>query len=151
MIAKYDRPHGAEGRFRPPARRLKSFNVRQQSTLIAFKGKDGDGPFCRRHQQSPIDRGADQHHAAVDVEDNAHASRQRYICFPRRHSLDALPLRTAAAPDHPRRPPSSDTGSRRWRSLSDSPLSFVAVGMFIATIGYGIGLDPGFFRITRRT
>ena len=25
-------------------------------------------------------------------------------------------------------------------------LSFVTVGMFIATIGYGIGLDPGFFR-----
>src|SRR4030042_1368660 len=26
-------------------------------------------------------------------------------------------------------------------------LSFVAAGMFIATIGYGIGLDAGFFRI----
>jgi cytochrome c-type biogenesis protein len=25
-------------------------------------------------------------------------------------------------------------------------VSFVSVGMFIATIGYGIGLDPGFFR-----
>ena len=26
-------------------------------------------------------------------------------------------------------------------------LSFVAIGMFIATIGYGIGLDAGFFRL----
>ena len=30
-------------------------------------------------------------------------------------------------------------------------LSFVAVGMFIATIGYGIGLDAGFFRIIAAT
>ena len=30
-------------------------------------------------------------------------------------------------------------------------LSFVTVGMFIATIGYGIGLDAGFFRIIAAT
>ena len=30
-------------------------------------------------------------------------------------------------------------------------LSFVVVGMFIATIGYGIGLDAGFFRIIAAT
>ena len=63
------------------------------------------------------------------------------IRLPRRHALDAVAVRAAAAADHPRHGGERASRWGPWRSPPGSRCRSSSIGLFVATIGYGIGLD----------
>ena len=119
--------------------------------------QDRNRPLHRRYQQG-VDRSADQHGDAVGRSRIRHASRQRAIRSSRRHSLDALAVRAAAAADHSRhrgerasaRAPGARRAASHCRSSSSAcsspPLATASVWMpassasFAALLLIGIGV-----------
>ena len=128
---------------------LKSFDVRKQSTLDRLQRQSRNRPHRRRYEAG-FDHGADRLGAEL-----AAGSREMLLgsalfallagilstlspCV-----LPLLPIILVSAVSEHRLGPLA--------LASGLALSFVTVGMFIATIGYGIGLDAGFFRIIAAT
>ena len=109
-----------------------------------LQGRDGDRPLGRRHQPGVDDALSERRSDGTrDGSRNAHAR------APRRRPLDALAVRAAALPIVSARRPPSTVGARSALAAGVA-LSFTALGLFVATIGFAIGLDADWFRAVGR-
>ena len=118
---------------------VKYFGARMQSTLIAFKGTTETGRSVGDTERASIAALLNKTLVGTD------GCRCTCPCIRRRRAFDLVTVRV------------TDCADRAWRSSLGASLgpavlaaglavSFVAIGLFIATIGYSIGLDAEMFR-----